>query len=63
MLDDLAPSSDLRILIEKLCGLSTLQNAALVDVCERAWRRCNAEHHTFKEMIESYGLYLADTDC
>jgi len=37
-LDDLEPGHPLRVLLEKLIALTPLENAALVDVCERIWR-------------------------
>ena len=35
---ELEEDSSLRVFLEKLLGLSAVQNAALVDVCERVWR-------------------------
>ena len=37
-LDELHPDSQLRALLVKLEGLSPLENATLVDACERVWR-------------------------
>ena len=37
-LDDLDEDGHLRVLLEKLLSLTPLENAALVDVCERVWR-------------------------
>jgi hypothetical protein len=37
-LDELVEGSPLRVLLEKLLALTQLENAALVDVCERVWR-------------------------
>lgn len=37
-LDELAVGSHMRTLLEKLMALSPLENAALVDACERVWR-------------------------
>ncbi|MBE0548553.1 MAG: hypothetical protein IH627_13080 [Rubrivivax sp.] len=37
-LDSLKEGSELRVLLKKLLDLSAVQNAALVDTCERVWR-------------------------
>jgi hypothetical protein len=37
-IDDLKKGSPLRLLLEKLVELTPVENAALVDVCERVWR-------------------------
>jgi len=37
-LDDLKKGSSMRGLLEKLIALSPIENAALIDACERVWR-------------------------
>jgi hypothetical protein len=37
-LEDLKPGQPLRVLMEKLMELTPLENAVLVDACERVWR-------------------------
>jgi hypothetical protein len=40
-LDDLEEHGHLRVLLKKLLSLTPLENAAVVDVCERIWRGCD----------------------
>lgn len=56
-LSDLDDDSELKILVEKLIPLSDLQNAALVDVCERFWRTPNVG--SLKEKFRKMNLVLA----
>ena len=52
-LSDLAEDSDLKILFEKLTYLSPLQEAALIDICERFWR--NAKDLNWLVATSEYG--------
>lgn len=56
---ELGAGSSLRILLEKLAPLSTTQNAALVDVCERVWREGEV---TLVQQLEAMGLCLASAE-
>lgn len=38
-IDELAEDDPLRVLLNKLLALTPLENAAVVDACERVWRR------------------------
>lgn len=57
-LSDIDCCSELKLLLEKLVNLTPLQNATLIDVCERFWRlkSSNSISQTFKSM----GLVLAE---
>ena len=53
----LEPGSSLGVLLEKLARLTTTQNAALVDVCERLWR--DSRTTPLEESLEAMGFRLA----
>lgn len=57
---ELGAGSSLGILLEKLASLSTTQNAALVDVCERVWR--DSGEATLVQRFEAMGLRIASTE-
>lgn len=42
-LSDLSDDSDVKALLKKLMRLSPIQNAALIDMCERFWRSAKAK--------------------
>jgi hypothetical protein len=56
-LDDLTDGCELKLLLQKLISLTTLQTVALTDLCERFWR--NPSQGSVTEMFESMGLELA----
>lgn len=57
-LKELPPDSTIRLLIEKLIPLTPLQNAALVDFCEKVWRSRNGL--PFDELCAEVGLELTN---
>lgn len=57
---ELGAGSSLGILLKKLAPLSTAQNAALVDVCERYWR--DSGEATLVQQLEAMGLRIARTE-
>lgn len=57
---ELGAGSSLGILLKKLAPLSTAQNAALVDVCERFWR--DSGEATLVQQLEAMGLRIASTE-
>ncbi|MDD2811152.1 hypothetical protein [Rhodoferax sp.] len=57
-LDELSPGSVLRELLKKLIALSPLQNAALVDFCEKFWRA--RSDIGFEEQCAALGLTVID---
>ena len=57
-LEELAPDSTMRLLIEKLMALTPLQNVALVDFCEKVWR--TRSDLPFNERCAELGLELTE---
>jgi len=57
-LSDLFDGSDLKNLLEKLTYLSPLQEAALIDICERFWR--NAKDLSLKENFGAMNFKFAE---
>lgn len=57
-LDELPEGSIMRDLLEKLGSLDPLQNAALVDFCERYWR--TSPQDEFSEKCAKLGLTLVE---
>lgn len=57
-LDELPSDSSMRLLLEKLIPLTQVQNAALVDFCEKFWRTRN--NLPFDELCAELGLELVD---
>lgn len=59
-LSELEPGSLLSVLLGKLAPLTTSQNAALVDACERTWR--NLDMTSMEERLEAMGFRFANAE-
>ena len=57
-LQEISPDSSMRLLLENLIALTQLQNAALVDFCEKFWRA--RKELPFEELCAKLGLQLVD---
>ena len=55
---DVSKDSEMEILMKKLKALTPLQNAALVDVCERFWREKRGS--SLEDSFEEMGLILKE---
>ena len=55
---DVPKDSEMEILMKKLAALTPLQNAALVDVCERFWREKRGS--SLEDSFEEMGLVLKE---
>jgi len=57
-LDELKDGTELKILLQKLIDLTSLQTAALVDLCERFWR--SPSNSSLGETFRTMGLELVE---
>jgi hypothetical protein len=55
---ELLTGSTMRVLLDKLASLSSLENAALIDFCETLWRSLNGE--PIEDLCVKLGMHLAD---